>query len=264
VHKRILCLVALSACAATAAAQSTDYRERWSALTVAAYVRGDAQSIELIDAFFGVSSPELDGSGIDRRDFDDLSDAGWQTLIEARNTEALRRIDELNCGKLATAKLCIILNDNPAASASFIAEQKAAARELAVERKLARYREVYASLSPADRAVVDAFNKIAFGRHEPEISREYRERLATIAKEFPGDFIADVRAECALEREDDGLLFRPQSEMQRWESISQIEQCEATKRYARQLALVCPENIDPQDADESCDALLNPEKTPLP
>lgn len=262
--RRTTLLACALLCLPVAHGQGTDYRQRWLTLAEQSFSGGSAQSIELLDAFFGISAPDLGSDSLRQDDFDALSDAGWQRIVEARKAEARRRIDELNCSKLATAKLCVILTDNPSAGAAFIAEQKAAARELALERKLARYDAVFEGLSASDQAAVRSFNLVAFGLALPTLSRDYRERLLTIAREYPADFIQDVRAECALEQADDGQILLPADEADRWKGMSPTEQCRATRQYARELMLVCPENIDPQDEEASCEELLSPQDTPLP
>ena len=171
----------------------------------------------------------------------------------------------MNCNKLAVAKLCQILVDNPAADARFIAEQKAVIHELPLQRKLNRYNAVYQQLSDADRVIVSRFNNIIFGRPGPEVPQSYRQMLLTIADEFPMDFVSDQQDACFLERRDDEQVLLPADLAEVWQSLEPLAQCRETQQYAQKLMLVCPENVDPQDEVESCESLLNPDaKAPDP
>ncbi len=252
----ILILVTMTG---TAAAQGTDYRDRWVELNAKAYADGETQGVEILETFFGISAPDFDDDDNLRSNLDGISDEGWATIFEARRAEARSTVDELNCNKLAVAKLCQILIDNPSADARFIAEQKAAIHELPLQRKLNRYNAVYQQLSDADRLVVSQFNNVIFGRPGPEVPQSYRQMLMTIADEFPQDFASDQNEACFLERRDDEKVLLPADLASVWQTLEPLAQCRETQQYAQQLMLVCPENYDPQDKVESCESLLNPD-----
>ncbi|MEM8681837.1 MAG: hypothetical protein AAGF72_00315 [Pseudomonadota bacterium] len=256
---RFASFLALLLASGAALAQGSDYRDRWVALNAEAHAAGDTQGVEILGAFFGVSAPDFDDDDSLRNDLDGISDEGWRIISAARQAEARHAVDELNCNKLAVAKLCQILVDNPQANARFIAEQKAVIHELPLQRKLNRYNAVYQQLSDADRRVVSQFNNVIFGRPGPEVPQSYRQMLMTIADEFPGYFVADQNDACFLERRDDEKVLLPADRAEAWLSLAPMAQCRETQQYAQQLMLVCPENFDPQDELESCESLLNPD-----
>ncbi|MEM9687965.1 MAG: hypothetical protein AAF917_00675 [Pseudomonadota bacterium] len=242
-----------------ALAQGSDYRDRWVALNTAAETDGDTQGVEILVAFFGISAPDFDDDDSARAALEGISDDGWAIIRAAREAEARHSVDELNCNKLAVAKLCQILIDNPTANARFIAEQKAVIHELPLQRKLNRYNAVYQQLSDADRVIVSQFNEVIFGRPGPEVPQRYSEMLMTVADEFPGYFVADQNDACFLERSDDEKVLLPADLADVWQSLEPLAQCRETQQYAQALMLVCPENHDPQDEVESCESLLNPD-----
>ncbi len=242
-----------------ASAQGTDYRERWVELNANAYSEGRTQGVEILETFFGISAPDFDDDESSRSDLDGISDEGWAIISKARQAEARNTVDELNCNKLAVAKLCQILIDNPDADARFIAEQKAVIHELPLQRKLNRYNAVYQQLSQADRVTVSQFNNIIFGRPGPEVPQSYRQMLMTIAAEYPDDFVSDQKDACFLERADDEQVLLPADLAEVWQSLEPLAQCRETQQYAKKLMLVCPENYDPQDEVESCESLMNPD-----
>ncbi len=240
--------------AATAAA---DYQQRSRELS-AAYIDDDAaQQVEMLLSFFGISPPEIGEEPLDRDFFDGLSDRGYRWLRKAREDEVARMVDELNCGKLSVAKLCQIIADQGDVSATFVAEQRAAQWELALQRKLTRYNAVFDGLSQRDQAVVMAFNRVAFGHERPAMSDHYRDMLMTLANEFPEKFTEEQTTECVKEQRDDGKLLLLPQETRGWQNLSPLAMCEKTQAHAKQLMLVCPENFDPQDEVQPCNELLS-------
>lgn len=240
-------------------AASTDYERRYLELRDAFQSEAHTQQLELLESFFGISPPEIGENPVDRRYFVGISDLGYAAIVAARRDETGRMVDEMNCGKLSVAKLCQILVDQPAASAEFIAEQKASDRERKLKRKLKRYEAVFEQLSSADQSAVQQFNLIAFGQSMPALSEAHRELLVVLAEEFPDQFRESQSAECLLERSDDAQLFLLPEQASVWRDLGPLEQCEKTKQHARSLMLICPENFDPQDEDKPCAELLSPE-----
>jgi hypothetical protein len=251
----VFCSSALSA--------SSDYERRYLELRDRYQSEADAQQLELLLSFFGISAPEIGEKPVDRQFFAGISDAGYDLIVAARRNETARMVDELNCGKLAVAKLCQILVDQPTASAEFIAEQRALKRERELQRKLQRYRAVFDQLSADDQSAVRQFNEIAFGPSMPAVSDTYLELYAALAKEFPDEFRENQKTDCLVERRDDAQLLLLPDEASAWRDLGPLEQCRKTKEHANALTLVCPENFDPQDEDKPCEELLAPEDAAL-